>query len=108
MVRILNVLMLWLITSILCLPVWAATPAGTRIVNQAEATYFDTLTGETITLLSNYASLVVATYAEHDLIQDNTQVAIAGQPVYFSHTLTNVGNVPDTYTLQVNNEEWQD
>ncbi len=105
MVRILNVLMLWLITSILCLPVWAATPAGTRIVNQAEATYFDTLTGETITLLSNYASLVVATYAEHDLIQDNTQVAIAGQPVYFSHTLTNVGNVPDTYTLQVNNEE---
>lgn len=61
MVRILNVLMLWLITSILCLPVWAATPAGTRIVNQAEATYFDTLTGETITLLSNYASLVVAT-----------------------------------------------
>jgi uncharacterized repeat protein (TIGR01451 family) len=74
-------------------------------VNQAEATYFDTLTGETITLLSNYASLVVATYAEHDLIQDNAQVAIAGQPVYFSHTLTNIGNVPDTYTLQVNNEE---
>ncbi len=103
MSRIFSVLMLVLLSCLLSVPAQATTKAGTRIINQAEASYFDTESGKVINVLSNYATLVVGRYLGLEQTQDNTQPAISGEPVYFSHTISNTGNVADTYTLSAVN-----
>lgn len=103
MSRILSVLLLYILSCLLMMPAQAVTKAGTRITNQAEASYFDTGTGKVVTVLSNYATLVVGRYFGHDQNQDNTQPAVGGQPVYFPHVITNTGNMPDSYLLSARN-----
>lgn len=103
MVRIFGVLLLLLYSALFTLPAHAVTQAGTRIANQAQATYFDTASGQVITVLSDVAALVVAPYLAHEQNQDTKQYASVGQPVYFPHTIINTGNVVDSYKLAVTN-----
>lgn len=104
MARILGVLILFLVYVGLFSPAGAAMPApGTRIINQAQISYYDTEFGELITILSNEANLVVAPYVSHDQNQNTNQTALAGQPVYFPHTVINTGNVADSYRLLLEN-----
>jgi len=60
MLRNLMALMILLFISAFFSMGYSATKAGTRIVNQAEASYFDPESGTIIRILSNYATLVVA------------------------------------------------
>ncbi|MBU1722228.1 MAG: OmpA family protein [Gammaproteobacteria bacterium] len=103
MSRIFGVLLLFILSVLLIMPAQATTKAGTRITNQAEASYFDTESGQVINVLSNYATLVVGRYLGHEQTQDNTLPAVGGQPVYFPHVITNTGNVADAYSLLVDN-----
>ena len=104
MVRIFGVLLLFLLSTLFSLPSHAVTQAGTRIVNQAEATYFDSASGHVITVLSNYAAIVVAPYIAHEQNQNTRQYALVGQPVYFPHTIINTGNIADAYKLAAENQ----
>ena len=104
MVRIFGVLLLFLLSTLFSLPSHAVTQAGTRIVNQAEATYFDSASGHVITVLSNYAAIVVAPYVAHEQNQNTRQYALVGQPVYFPHTIINTGNIADAYKLAAENQ----
>ena len=103
MSRIISIFLFLILSSVLGLPVQAATSQGTRITNQAEASYFDTETGKVINILSNYATLVVGRYLAHEQTEETTQPAVGGQPVYFPHTIANTGNVADKYSLLVEN-----
>jgi uncharacterized repeat protein (TIGR01451 family) len=104
MARLFGVFLLIVLSNWFTLPAHAATAVGTRISNQAEASYFDTASGKVITILSNYANLVVAALPEHQQTQDNQQFATGGQAVYFPHVITNAGNVVDAYTLSATNQ----
>lgn len=76
----------------------AAPLAGTLIGNQASATYKDqSLTVRTV--LSNTVVTEVLQVNAFTLAQDNDRSANAGSQVFFPHTVTNMGNGPDTYTL---------
>lgn len=103
MSRIVSIFLFLILGSLLGLQVQAATSQGTRITNQAEASYFDTETGKVINVLSNYATLVVGRYLAHEQTEETTQPAVGGQPVYFPHTIENTGNVADKYNLMVEN-----
>jgi uncharacterized repeat protein (TIGR01451 family) len=97
-------LMLLLFINILSFQGYAATAAGTRITNQAEASYFDTGSGQVIRIVSNYATLVVAPLLAVQQDQDQSLAAGPGQMIYFPHTIVNTGNQPDAYLLTVSNQ----
>ncbi len=72
----------------------AGTPAGTVITNTA---VFDSEDGRVI---SNPASLTVEAVCAPNLTPTGLNAtALGGQPVTFAHTLTNVGNSAQTFTL---------
>ncbi|WML92204.1 YfaZ family outer membrane protein [Thiothrix lacustris] len=104
MARLFGVFLLIVLSDWFTLSAHAATAVGTRITNQAEASYFDTASGTVITILSNYANLVVAARPAHQQSQDNQQFSTAGQVVYFPHLITNTGNVIDSYVLSATNQ----
>lgn len=83
--------------------VHAATAPGTVLYNQASVSYLDAGSGQWRTLLSNTAAIVVAAQPALALDGDKTRRQGAGQPVSIGHTLTNTGNVTDSYTLTVSN-----
>lgn len=81
-------------------PAVAATAAGTLIKNLATVTYED-VNGNTYSAQSNEAVITVKQVYSAEVTSDATKTASAGQMVYVQHTLTNTGNGPDTYTLNV-------
>lgn len=76
----------------------AAPPAGTVIGNQATATYNDA-GGAPRTSTSNLVQVTVSQLKSFTLTADGARTASSGQQVYYPHTLTNIGNGTDTYTL---------
>lgn len=83
---------------------WAAgPPAGTDIANQAHATYVNPATGATIRLDSNAVVLTIQPVEALTLTQDQTVEAAIGTVVNLPHTLTNTGNTPSSYTLDLAN-----
>jgi len=92
----------------------AGTPAGTQIVNQATATYTDqngvsqtAASNEVITEVSQVCGLTIVPNGTESA-PGQSQEAAPGNTVYFSYTLTNTGNGPDTYELQIVNSSGDD
>lgn len=78
---------------------YAAAPiAGTRIGNQATATYNDG-TGTSRTVTSNLVETVVQQVASLTLTAPGAHVAAPGTQVVYPHTLTNTGNGTDGFVL---------
>ena len=84
------------------------TPAGTRITNQASATYKDTTTGSRQGTNSNEVSTFVKQVGGLTITQNGTvaapgqqQQAVPGTEVVFPYTLTNTGNSTDSFKLNV-------
>src|SRR3954471_7079589 len=76
----------------------ASPPVGTVIGNQAAATYTDA--GGTLrNVSSNIVLTTVAQVKSFTLTANGARAAAPGQTVYYPHTITNIGNGPDTYTL---------
>lgn len=75
---------------------------NTPIGNQAKATYTDN-SNVVREVFSNTVITTVTQIYALDLVQDNTRVATPGSQVYFPHTVTNLGNGPDTIALSVSN-----
>ncbi|MCW7553515.1 hypothetical protein NX722_12950 [Endozoicomonas gorgoniicola] len=92
-------LALWLM--LLATLAQALTPAGTVIMAQAEVVFFDTGSGQPVTLLSNQSALTVAPVAALALVQDQDQMATPGQQVFFIHRLAHRGNIPDRFKVAV-------
>lgn len=74
------------------------TAAGTRIVASARVSYV-TGTGDSTTVASNETVLVVAQVAAVDLEPQRSTATDPGTTVLFSHTLTNLGNGPDSLAV---------
>lgn len=78
----------------------ALTAANTVIQNQATATYEDA-GGNKYTAQSNLAEITVQQVYAADITRNITRSGVAGQPVYTTHVLTNIGNGADTYNISV-------
>lgn len=76
----------------------ALPPAGSRIGNQATATYVD-VTGTTRNASSNLVETVIAQVAGLELVASQVKQVTPGATVYFPHSVTNTGNGPDRYNL---------
>ncbi|OAM90951.1 DUF11 domain-containing protein [Termitidicoccus mucosus] len=76
----------------------AAPLVNTAIGNQASATYKDD-SGVERTVLSNTVTTLVQQVYDLDLKQDNARTSNPGGQVFFPHTVTNLGNGIDTFTL---------
>src|SRR5689334_16081548 len=85
----------------LALSAMGQTPsAGTKIGNQASATYTDASNvGRTAT--SNAVYTVVQQVASLQLASTQGKTGAPGTQVAYPHTLTNTGNGTDTFTLAV-------
>ncbi len=102
---------LFILTLLLTLSsgVFALTSAGEKIFNQAVMTYFDPQTQESYEILSNISIVQVgAVYAvilTPDIaVSEKTEYsAVAGSFVNVPHTVTNTGNIEDTYIIEVEN-----
>lgn len=77
----------------------AATPAGSIIRNQAEATYFDPVQDRAFSVTSTIATIRVRSAPDFELLVDNDIFASADETVSFAHTVRNTGNETDQYTL---------
>ena len=76
----------------------AQTAAGTLIKNLATVSYEDE-NGNSYSAQSNEAVVTVAPVYSATIENDNTLSGSPGQTVYFPHTLSNTGNIEDTYTV---------
>ena len=84
---------------VLCtLAAYAAPPAGTVIGNQATATYNDA-GGVARSATSNLVQTTVTQVKSFTLAANGARTAAPGQTIYYPHTITNVGNGTDSYTL---------
>ncbi|WP_216819543.1 outer membrane protein [Vibrio sp. ArtGut-C1] len=81
----------------------ALTAPGTLLRNQAELTYFDPLEVKTIKILSNVSKVIVSEYISLTLDTDKILESAPGLRINIPHRLTNVGNVYDTYDLELSN-----
>lgn len=86
----------------------AITDAGTKIMNQAIMTYFDSESGETIKILSNISYIRVANVHSFELTPDTSggkveKYTAAGAVVNVSNIITNTGNTTDSYIININN-----
>jgi len=82
-------------------------PAGSRILNQASATYVDA-GGAERNVTSNVVETVVRQSAGVSLTASQSRLAVPATDVVFSHTLTNTGNGPDAFALSVTNASGDD
>ncbi len=71
---------------------------GTAIGNQASASYNDE-SGVSRTVLSNIVTTLVQQVYDVRLVQSSTRISNPGGQVFFPHTVTNLGNGIDTFTL---------
>jgi uncharacterized repeat protein (TIGR01451 family) len=77
-----------------------AAPANSTIGNQASATYFDT--AAPLVQLTSSSNTVVTTVSQvynFTLTANGAQTKPANQQVCYPHTITNIGNGFDTFTL---------
>lgn len=81
----------------------ALTDSGTRILNQAAATFVDT-NGVVQDVTSNQVETVIQQVAGLDLVSSQSKPGVPNGQVLFPHVLTNTGNGPDTYELCVGSE----
>ncbi len=98
---------------LLCMSSYAfsITSAGTKILNQAEMTYFNTELGEDVKVLSNYSYVTVASVYSYTISPtDNgdsdpevTRYVPIGGTASIPITIENTGNEDDSYVLDVNN-----
>ena len=77
-----------------------APPANTLIGNQAVAAYIDS-GGASQTASSNPVQTQVQQVGSFAMTAGVTKSAAGGNTVYVAHTLTNTGNGPDSFTLNV-------
>ncbi len=78
---------------------YAAAPgAGERIGNQASATYTNS-SGDTVKVTSNKVETVVQQIAAVDVAVDTAETGVPGGKVFLPHTITNLGNGADSFTL---------
>jgi uncharacterized repeat protein (TIGR01451 family) len=75
-----------------------ATPAGTQIINSAQVTY-QAQNGLTFTVVSNAEVMVVGQVGGVDVDPPGVSVADPGTTATFVHTLKNVGNGTDSFTV---------
>ena len=80
------------------------TPAGTRIDNWAEVT-FEAANGLVFSVLSDTLAIVVGQIAGVDVEPPRSSVVDPGTEVVFPHTLSNLGNGPDSFSLAVTSAE---
>lgn len=78
--------------------VYALTPAGVVIRNQATATYLDS-SSETQSTSSNQVSTTVQEVLGLTLVANQTKYAVEDSTVYFPHFLTNAGNATESYVV---------
>jgi len=76
----------------------AAPPAGSKIGNQASATYVNA-SGDTISVTSNKVETIVQQVAGLTLATDNSETVAPGGKVFLPHTITNDGNGTDAFDL---------
>ena len=81
----------------------AAPPAGSKIGNQASATYVNA-SGDTISVTSNKVETIVQQVAGLTLATDNSETVAPGGKVFLPHTLTNDGNGTDAFDLTATEE----
>lgn len=81
----------------------AMTLAGTAIDNRASVSYFDTDSGLNSMLQSNTVTVIVQPLEALTLTANQNIESPTGAPVYFSHRLSNTGNTPSSYRLEVIN-----
>jgi len=81
--------------------IFAKTPSGTVITNQAEISWFDTGTGTVKKAFSNVSSVVVAEQYDLLLVQDIVRHTTVGKKVDLPHRLTNTGNTASEYEVRV-------
>ncbi len=88
--------------ALLCTPIVAAAmaPKDAVIGNQASATYIDS-TSTSRTSTSNTVQTTVVQVKAFTLTQAGMRSASSNQQVCYPHTITNTGNGPDTYALNV-------
>lgn len=96
-------LLLWSGTLALAQTEPGPTPAGTILRNQAEVSYFDPALGETLRVLSNVSRVVVAAAAGVRITPPREVNAQAAEQATLPHTLTNIGNIADSYQLVLSN-----
>lgn len=80
-----------------------APSAGSIISNMAVGEYKEEGSNALQTSRSNLVQTTIIPVYSFTLIADRTIQAKAGQTVYFSHELTNTGNITDNYSLSVAN-----
>lgn len=73
------------------------TPAGTRIRNWATLAF--TAGGQAYVVVSDTAEVVVGQVAGVDLQPPRVSTGAAGTTVVFTHTLSNLGNGPDSFNI---------
>lgn len=97
-------LLVWRACSPLIFCLWAPellaqpTPAGTRIVNSAQVT-FQASDGLTYTVGSNADVMIVGQVGGVDVDPPRASVADPGETATFAHTLKNLGNGTDSFTV---------
>jgi trimeric autotransporter adhesin len=74
------------------------TPAGTRIVNSAQVSY-QSQNGLTFTVVSDADAMTVGQVAGVDVDPPEVVVADPGTTVSVAHSLTNLGNATDSFTV---------
>jgi len=74
------------------------TPAGTQIITTAQVTY-QSQNGESFTAVSNAVVMVVGQVGGVDLDPPGASTADPGVTVSFAHTLRNIGNGTDSFTV---------
>ena len=100
----LQLLLLLLGISSLCFgAAYAITPAGTIISNMAIGEYKEQGSTVVQTSRSNLVQTTIIPVNSFTLQVNRTVQASAGQRVFFSHELTNTGNIADRYNLAAAN-----
>ncbi len=77
----------------------AAPPPGTLISSRADVSYVDPVLFIPRDISTNTVRVRVTGGPGLDLVQDRTLISSAGSFFEFSHTLSNFGNVPGSYTV---------
>ena len=78
-------------------------PVGTRVENQAYAEYAGA-NNAPIKIASNVTSVTVGQVSGLTLTASQERLTVPGAVVYFSHTVTNVGNGPEPFLLAFAND----
>ncbi len=91
-----------LLTGSACSSLWAATPAGTTIRNQASASYLET-DGRRVSVTSNIVETLVGQVGGFTLADDIERRVAIGASAQLPHRIVNTGNGDDRFSMDVLN-----